>query len=236
MSANSKLVAFIIGAGTNVGGAVAAKLKENGYRVALGSRNPKTDAEDLAYFNVKVDVQKRESIESAFDTVVEKLGPVNVVIFNAASVHFPPNDADILSLSAAAYEESVSIGLGAFTAAQKAVSSFRDVVHRDHHKAFIVTGNALPFDQYSPPKYFTLGVQKALETRLVATAAKSYESENFQFYVGTLVSKEGGIPAPDIFRSSGPAHAKVYWDLINNPKQADWNHQFTADGKVFSRT
>lgn len=78
----SKLVAFVIGAGTHVGAAVAAKLNKNGYQVALGSRNPKQEGSDGSYFYVKVDVLSRESIEAAFDTVVEKLGPVNVVVYN----------------------------------------------------------------------------------------------------------------------------------------------------------
>ncbi|KDR74017.1 hypothetical protein GALMADRAFT_124208 [Galerina marginata CBS 339.88] len=230
---SSKLVAFILGAGTNIGTGLAAKLRENGYRVALGSRNPKPDADHEAYLNVKVDVQKRESIESAFDTVVSKLGPVNVVIYNAASLHLPPNDADFLSLTREAFEESAAIAFGVLTAAQKALVSFRQDVHRNDPKAFIVTGNVLPFDQYSPPKFYTLGAQKALESRLVATAAKAYEPENIQFYFATMVSESGGIPPMDVFRKSGETHAKVYWDLINNKKQEDWNHQFTADGKVF---
>jgi len=83
---STKLVAFILGAGTHIGSAVAAQLREKGYRVALGSRNPKSTSDNDAYFNVKVDVQKRESIEHAFDTVVQKLGPVNVVIYNGMSL------------------------------------------------------------------------------------------------------------------------------------------------------
>ena len=61
----------------------------NGYRVALGGRNPKPTSDDDAYLNVKVDVQKRESIEEAFDTVVHKLGPMNVFIYNGMSLFFP---------------------------------------------------------------------------------------------------------------------------------------------------
>ena len=70
---STKLVAFILGAGTHIGSEVAAQLREKGYRVALGSRNPKPTSDDDAYLNVKVDVQKRESIVEAFDTVVHKL-------------------------------------------------------------------------------------------------------------------------------------------------------------------
>ncbi|KDR74023.1 hypothetical protein GALMADRAFT_71414 [Galerina marginata CBS 339.88] len=228
---SSNLVAFILGAGTNVGAALAAKLHENGYRVALGSRNPKVaETGNEAYFEVKVYVQNRQSIESAFDIVVEKLGPVSVVIYNgtflAASVHIPENNIDFLSLTDEDYQESAAIGLGMFTAARKALSSFRQPVHRDHPKSFIITGNILPFDQYAPPNFYALGVQKTLQARFAATAAKAYEAENIQFYYATLVSETGGIPALSIFVKSGPAHAKVYWDLINNEKQEDWNHQY----------
>jgi NAD(P)-dependent dehydrogenase (short-subunit alcohol dehydrogenase family) len=66
---STNLVALILGAGsTHIGSAVATQLREKGYRVALGSRNPKPTSEDEAYFNVKVNVQKRESIEEAFAT------------------------------------------------------------------------------------------------------------------------------------------------------------------------
>ncbi|PPQ98471.1 hypothetical protein CVT26_013872 [Gymnopilus dilepis] len=231
MSATNRLVAFVLGAGSNVGSSVAAKLKENGYRVALGSRSAKNE-EDQGYLNVKVDVTRRESIESAFDVVAEKLGPVNVVVYNAASLNIPPVENDILSIPVSTYEESVSLALGVFTAAQKAVPGFRSEVHRNHPKTFIVTGNILPFNQYSPPKWFTLGVQKTIEARFIATAAKSYEAENFQFYYATLVSNTGEIPG-SIFWTSGPVIADVYWQLINNKKQASWDHRFTPDGKTY---
>jgi len=56
-------------------------MKENGYKVALGSRDPKAEE---GYFSVKLDVQEKESVLSAFNT----LGPVNVVIFNGR-IFFP---------------------------------------------------------------------------------------------------------------------------------------------------
>ncbi|PPQ94428.1 hypothetical protein CVT25_002519, partial [Psilocybe cyanescens] len=216
---------FIIGAGTHVGAAVAAKLHENGYRVALGSRNPKQEGVNDAYFYVKVDVQNRESIEAAFDIVVEKLGPVNVVVYNAASVASPPDSEDFLSLPVEAYQDSTSIGIGAFIAAKKSLASFRSDLHKENPKSFIVTGNLLPFEHYSPPGWYTLGAQKALSGRFIATASQSYRSENIQFYFATLVSKEGSHPSPEEFAKGAQAHADVYWELINSKKQADWNHQ-----------
>ena len=47
-----------------------------------------------------------------------------------------------------------------------------------------------------------------------------------RFYFATLVSKEGGIPGPAVFSSSGPTHAQVYWNLINNVKQQEWDHRY----------
>ncbi|KAJ3513691.1 hypothetical protein NLJ89_g2807 [Agrocybe chaxingu] len=236
---SSNLVAFILGAGSHIGAALAAHLRKNGYRVALGSRNPKPDtSEDEGYFHVKVDVESRVSIESAFEAVVSKLGPVNAVIYNgelppdsSASVAFPEDEADFLSLSSEEVYKAALLGAGTFAAAQQALKSFRNDVHREHPKAFIVTGNLLPFDQFSPSKFFTLGAQKALQTRFVATASKSYEAENIKFYFATLVGKDGGLPGPD-FPASAETHAKVYWELINN-KQTNWDHRFTLDGKTF---
>ena len=76
------LVAFIIGAGPHVGAAVGTILKQNGYRVALGSRNPKIDETETGFHPVKVDVSSFESIQAAFQTVNAELGPPDVVIYN----------------------------------------------------------------------------------------------------------------------------------------------------------
>jgi NAD(P)-dependent dehydrogenase (short-subunit alcohol dehydrogenase family) len=124
---STNVVAFILGAGAHIGSAVTAQLREKGYRVTLGSRNPKPTSDDDAYFNVKVDVQTRESTEEAFDTVIRKLGPINVVIYNgmslvslsntkyegshhlsAASVIPPPTPDDLLTIPVDAYYDAAS--------------------------------------------------------------------------------------------------------------------------------
>ena len=85
MATDSTLVAFIIGAGSHIGAAVAAKLHGQGYKVALGNRHPAESENKADYLHVQVDASNRESIEAAFDTVTKALGPVNVVVFNGAS-------------------------------------------------------------------------------------------------------------------------------------------------------
>jgi NAD(P)-dependent dehydrogenase (short-subunit alcohol dehydrogenase family) len=77
------LIAFIIGAGKNVGEHTAAALKGKGYQVVLGSRGPVIDqVKKDGYFPVAVNVGDPESVKRAFAQINKELGPPNVVIFN----------------------------------------------------------------------------------------------------------------------------------------------------------
>jgi hypothetical protein len=105
----------------------------------------------------------------------------HTIYISVASAIPPPND--LLTIPVDEYYDAAFVGLGGFTAAQKALPSFRDEIHQEHPKTFIVTGNILPLSQYSPPSFHTLGLQEALQTRFVVTAAKAYETENFQYVV-----------------------------------------------------
>lgn len=80
------LIAFIIGAGKNVGEHTAAALKAKGYQVALGSRKPVVEQlKKDGYFPVTVDGGNPESVQTAFAHVNKELGGAhpNVVIFNS---------------------------------------------------------------------------------------------------------------------------------------------------------
>ncbi|KAF9534371.1 hypothetical protein CPB83DRAFT_879583 [Crepidotus variabilis] len=232
---SSNLVAFIIGAGSNIGDAVAAKLREQDYKVALGSRNPKVDGKAKGhYFPVKVDAQSKESVLAAFESVSKELGPVNVVVYNVGGQYPPPNPKDFLSIPLDDYFKQSAVGLNAYTAAQAALPGFRDPVHKNHPKAFIVTGNILVYNWVSSALHWhTLGIQKTLEARLIATSAGAYEEEGIKFYYAFLVGRDGGIPDYDEeFLKSGPIHADVYWKLIDGEKK-HWEQRFDLDGKKF---
>jgi len=45
------------------------------------------------------------------------------------------------------------------------------------------------------------------------------------FYVAHLVSSTGTIPPYDVFKTSGPTHAQVYWDLISHKEQLNWDYR-----------
>ena len=80
--------AFIIGAGGHTGLAVANKLKQEGYKVAVGSRNP---LQKDGLVPVTVDASKTDSITNAFAEVKQKLGAApSVVVFNGSSIRLHP--------------------------------------------------------------------------------------------------------------------------------------------------
>ncbi|KAJ8522156.1 hypothetical protein ONZ45_g1205 [Pleurotus djamor] len=226
----SKLVAFIVGAGANVGSAAAALLKEKGYAVAVGSRNP--DVEKIkkdGYFPVKVDAIQQDSVKAAYKAVADALGPPNVIIFNPA-VHRPTEVAgDPSTLPLSDFNDSIAIGSNVFALAQEAIPGFRSAGHTSNPKAFIVTGNILPA-QAPILDWFGLDLQKTISARLVNFFVKAYKAEGFQFSFAFLTSDDGGIPPYSDFLKSGPAHAKAYWELINR-KEGPWDYRFTLSGE-----
>jgi NAD(P)-dependent dehydrogenase (short-subunit alcohol dehydrogenase family) len=194
------LTALILGAGSNIGQSLATLLKQKGYAVAVGSRNPDFDhVKKEGFFPVRVDVSKPESIKDAFATVNAELGPPNLVVYNgnysiflnrpglifihkltAAVFKAPPDPTDPLSLPLENFKEAVFIGLGVFVAAQQALPGFRSATHKDSTKTFIVTGNLLPFIPPTSHSYFGLDTQKSIQARLVDLFSSVYSKEDIR--------------------------------------------------------
>lgn len=192
---SSSLVAFIIGAGSNVGGSVAALLKEKGYAVALGSRNPDIQkVKQDGYYPVKIDATEKDSIKAAFAAINTDLGPPNVVVYNGktlfafgdedrlitvhhfviAAFHQSPTDAsDPSTLPLDAFDKGASIGSNVFVAIQEALVGFRSSKHENNPKAFIVTGNRLPTVKAPTPGYLALDLQKVIEQRIIGQFARA---------------------------------------------------------------
>ncbi|KAF8917070.1 hypothetical protein CPB85DRAFT_1431684 [Mucidula mucida] len=231
----SKLVAFIIGAGSNVGDSVAQILLKQNYKVALGSRNPKRDNVPEGLYPFSIDVTKPESIKPAFDKVTADVGPPNIVIFNAATFE-RSNLEDPLSLPFSGFSRDHAVTASFYLAAQEALSSFRSPVHKDSVKAFIVTGNLLAFipAAASEATRFGLGLQKRSEAYLTELFHNVYGKEGIRFHYAHLVSSEGGIPPYADFLKSGPAHAKAYARLINAEAPKSWDYRFTKDGEKYA--
>jgi hypothetical protein len=101
----------------------------------------------------------------------------------AASFHPLPTPEDPLSLPLESLQSSTAVGLGVFAAAQQAIAGFRSGVHKDAPKAFIVTGNLLPFIG-ALPSYTSLDIQKVVSARLVETFATAYKKD-IRYVIGS---------------------------------------------------
>ena len=80
MSASKVLL--IVGAGGNVGSAVAKKFRSHGYKVALASRTYREDIAKLGDKHFAVDVSDASSIAPLFEKVKSELGVPGVVVYN----------------------------------------------------------------------------------------------------------------------------------------------------------
>jgi NAD(P)-dependent dehydrogenase (short-subunit alcohol dehydrogenase family) len=101
-------VALILGGGPRIGWSVANKLRSEGYKVAIGSRNPNTQrAAEADVLPVSVDVSNTKSVQDAFETVKQKLGVPGVVVYNCKATTHKTKE-NLWDSSVAGYEERPS--------------------------------------------------------------------------------------------------------------------------------
>ena len=81
-------LAFVTGAATGIGRAIAVALARQGVRIAVGDINLAAAEETVAALGggavaVAVDVRQRASVEAAFNQVLERLGGCDLLVANA---------------------------------------------------------------------------------------------------------------------------------------------------------
>ncbi|EJD54179.1 putative short-chain dehydrogenase [Auricularia subglabra TFB-10046 SS5] len=223
-------VAFIIGAGPNVGRGVAKHFKSKGYKVAVSARNPSKSLSWAAaegHHAVSVDVTKPDTIKAAFADVEKALGPPSVVVFNPGVISIP-KDNDPLTVSVEDFTNDVAFGTyGLFASAQEAVAAFRKAP-KDEPKVFIDTGNILPFVPANRPIFITLGTSKKAAAYQIELYSNAYVKEGFRFYFASQVTRAGKPVSNE--ELSGDAHGVAYLNLIQRKEQGDWDLRFYEDG------
>jgi len=75
-------IIIILGAGANIGQAVARTFASRGYKVALAARSLDESESTGDLLNIKSDFSKSEDVLSAFKKVNEVFGIPSVVIYN----------------------------------------------------------------------------------------------------------------------------------------------------------
>lgn len=80
-------VILILGAGPNIGQAVAQTFASKGYKVALASRSLKEADSTDNQLNITSDFSKPDDVVNAFARVKQVLGIPSVVVYNGKSLH-----------------------------------------------------------------------------------------------------------------------------------------------------
>jgi short-subunit dehydrogenase len=75
-------VVLVTGASSGIGKAIAAFLKEKGFKVYGTSRNPK-NTQDYSFELIALDVLKADTINNAIDNILKKEGRLDVLVNNA---------------------------------------------------------------------------------------------------------------------------------------------------------
>ncbi|TKA41294.1 hypothetical protein B0A54_06196 [Friedmanniomyces endolithicus] len=210
-------VALILGAGPNIGGAVAAKFAADGYQIALAARSFSTGISDqTGFLGIQADLSDPQVVKSVFRTTVQQFGPPSVVVFNVAHrLLTPPSDP--LSTTLDDLEESRKAGLdSAFVAAQEALRGFKTFTPGTP-TAFIYTGNTL--NQIAIPGVLPFALAKTAAAMLIEYAANAYGQDGYKFYYADQRQPDG---RPASLGRDGSAHAEMYLQLVQESRQSKW--------------
>lgn len=203
----------IIGAGPGIGLSVARRFARERVPVALVARSEnslKTVADAVAPAGVPVvtataDSADETALRSALDTVIERVGVPDAVVYNAAVIR--PDRAGELSVRAHQDAWAVNV-VGAITAAAHVVPAMA----RRGSGSFVVTGG-MPEPK---PEYVSLSLGKAGVRALVALLDKQYGPAGV--HVATVTVDGPVAPGTDFDPDDIAEH---YWRLHTQPR-AEW--------------
>jgi len=121
-------IAVVTGGSSGIGLATAKLFQEEGARVAISGRDPKTLEAAVTLLGgdvlaVRSDVSKLDDLDRFFETVVKELGRIDVLFVNAGIAKFAP----VSETTECLYDETFDINVkGAFFTIQKAIPHLND--------------------------------------------------------------------------------------------------------------
>ncbi|KAK9378650.1 uncharacterized protein V2V93DRAFT_375461 [Kockiozyma suomiensis] len=215
-------VILILGAGPNIGQAVARTFASKGYKVALASRSLNEADSTANSLHISSDFANPDDVVNAFKKVNNVFGIPSVVVYNASSVTVTSPE-DPLALPLAAFTRDVTVNVtSAFVAAQQAALGFAKLPD-SASKTFVYTGNIMNVAVI--PSLFDQGVGKSGGAHMVWVAATAYKDRGFKFYYADERKADGSAK----YRVDGEAHAKLFWGLAQAKSQGPWLQSFVKD-------
>jgi len=174
-------VVLILGSGPRVGASVAQEFKNSGYNVALASRKGIDGKTDDGYLSIKADFASPSSIPSVFSAVKSEFGSApSVVVYNAAALTPPPDQASVLSVPTEAVIKDLNVNVvSPYVAAQQAVAAW-DSLPQDTKKTFIYTGNAMNELIVPMPPMMDLGMGKSASAFWIGLADALYKAKGYR--------------------------------------------------------
>ncbi|KAK5112200.1 hypothetical protein LTR85_011633 [Meristemomyces frigidus] len=109
MAAKSPIV-LILGAGSNIGQAVARTFASEGYKVALAARSLNEADSTNDHLNIASDFSTSDDVVNAFSKVEEVFGIPSVAIYNVSAVTFTHAD-DPFAISLADFSRDTTINI-----------------------------------------------------------------------------------------------------------------------------
>ncbi|KAK5049307.1 hypothetical protein LTR84_004236 [Exophiala bonariae] len=215
-------VVLILGAGPNIGQAIAHTFASQGYKVALAARSLKEIDSTEDQLNIQSDFSKTDDVVNTFAKVKHILGIPSVVVYNASAANFTPAD-DPFALSLEGLKADTTINIySAFVAAQQAVLGFSQLPD-SAARTFIYTGNILNVAVL--PRFVSAGIGKSGAAHMVWASSEAYKNRGYKFYYADE-RKADGSPK---YRIDGEAHANLYWELAHSKTQGPWMQTFVKD-------
>ncbi|KAI1268930.1 NAD(P)-binding protein [Xylariaceae sp. FL1019] len=212
-------VILILGAGPNIGQAVARKFASNGYKVGLAARSVKEAESTDSQLNIASDFTKSDDVVNAFNKVTQAFGIPSVVVYNVSASTFTPRD-DPFALPLAALNRDLAINVtSGFVAAQQATLGFAKLP-ASASRTFIYTGNIL--NTTILPAFIDQGMGKSAGAHMIWAASAAYMDRGFKFYYADQRKEDGTA----IYKVDGEAHADTYWKLAEEKAHGPWLQTF----------
>jgi short-subunit dehydrogenase len=192
-------VCAVIGAGPGIGAAVARRFARSGMQTALLSRRPHDLAREVGGKGFECDAERASSIDDALRAVEHDLGPVDVLVYNAA-VAKPGSPLEV-GAEQLVRELRVDV-VGLLVAAQHVVPGMR----QRGKGTILVTGGGLALDPW--PKMASLAVGKSAVRSLALSLHKELAPQRVHAATVTVcgIVERGSRFDPDKI-------AEVYWEL-----------------------
>ncbi|KAF2004253.1 hypothetical protein P154DRAFT_552126 [Amniculicola lignicola CBS 123094] len=205
-------VALILGAGPRIGASVAERFANDGYNIAVASRNGTGSKNSKGFLTLKADFTIPESIPALFEAVKKEFHSLpGVVIYNAASFTMPQDQTSVLSVPADKVLSDLNVNI---------------TLPAEMKKTFIYTGNILNTVVLPIPMFLTGGMGKSATAHWIGVADTLYAARGFRFFYADERFADGKLKGGSI---DGPAHAEFYARLAKQDGNVPWHATFVKD-------